>query len=108
MISFVVFKLAVMLFTSFSGTSLVIVGVFALIYRYETFASDPPTTHLNQLYYGNGWFLPLVLIRRHPVRHHTSIQVPQGLKGLGGLIPNSGRFFNFSQRKLPNLTSKVS
>jgi hypothetical protein len=61
MISFVVFKLAVMLFTSFSGTSLVMVGVFALIYRYETFATDPPTTHLNQLYYGNGWFLPLVL-----------------------------------------------
>jgi hypothetical protein len=61
MISFVVFKLAVMLFTSLGGTSLVTVGVFALIYRYETFASDPPTTHLNQLYYGNPWFLPLVL-----------------------------------------------
>jgi hypothetical protein len=61
MISFVVFKLAVMLFTSFGGTTLVMVGVFALIYRYETFACDPPTTHLNQIYYGNGWFLPLVL-----------------------------------------------
>jgi hypothetical protein len=62
MISFVVFKLSVMLFTSLSGTSLVTVGVFALIYRYETFATQPPTTHLNQLYYGNGWFLPLLLI----------------------------------------------
>jgi hypothetical protein len=50
-----------MLFTSLGGTSLVTVGVFALIYRYETFACDPPTTHLNQLYYGNPWFLPLVL-----------------------------------------------
>ena len=61
MISFVVFKLSVMLFTSLSGTSLIIVGVFALMYRYETFSCDPPTTHLNDLYYGNGWFLPLLL-----------------------------------------------
>ena len=61
MISFVVFKLAVMLFTSLSGTSLIVIGAFALIYRYETFASDPPTMHLNQLYYGNPWFLPLLL-----------------------------------------------
>lgn len=61
MISFVVFKLAVMLFTSLSGTSLITIGVFALIYRYETFATEPPTTHLNELYYGNNWFLPLLL-----------------------------------------------
>ncbi len=61
MISFVVFKLAVMLFTSLGGTSLIIIGAFALIYRYETVANDPPTTHLNQLYYNNPWFLPLLL-----------------------------------------------
>jgi hypothetical protein len=61
MISFVVFKLAVMLFTSLGGTSLIVTGALALIYRYETFASDPPTTHLNHLYYGNAWFLPLLL-----------------------------------------------
>jgi len=61
MMSFVVFKLSVMLFTSLSGTVLVVIGAFALIYRYETFASEPPTTHLNQLYYGNPWFLPLLL-----------------------------------------------
>jgi hypothetical protein len=61
MISFVVFKLSVMLFTSMSGTILVVIGAFALIYRYETFYSNPPTMHLNQLYYGNGWFLPLLL-----------------------------------------------
>ncbi len=62
MISFVIFKLSVMLFTSLSGTLLIVIGAFALIYRYETFATEPPTTHLNQLYYGNGWFLPLLLI----------------------------------------------
>jgi hypothetical protein len=61
MISFIIFKLAVMLFTSLGGTSLIVIGTFALIYRYENFASDPPTTHLNQLYYDNPWFLPLLL-----------------------------------------------
>jgi hypothetical protein len=61
MVSFVVFKISVMLFTSLSGTSLIVIGVFALIYRYETFSVDPPTTHLNHLYYSNGWFLPLLL-----------------------------------------------
>jgi hypothetical protein len=62
MISFAIFKLSVMLFTSFGGASLVIVGIFSLIYQYETFINDPPTTHLNQLYYNNPWFLPLLLI----------------------------------------------
>jgi hypothetical protein len=61
MISFVVFKLSVMLFTSLAGTSLIVIGAFALIYRYENFASEPTTAHLNQLYYSNPWFLPLLL-----------------------------------------------
>jgi hypothetical protein len=61
MISFIVFKLSVMLFTSFAGASLVIIGAFSLIYRYETYVQDPPTMHLNQLYYNNPWFLPILL-----------------------------------------------
>lgn len=62
LISFVVFKLAVMLFTSLSGAALVITGVFALIYRYETFGSEPPTMYLNNLYYQHNWFMPVLLI----------------------------------------------
>jgi hypothetical protein len=62
MLSFVVFKLSVMLFTSFAGTSLIIVGVLSLIYQFETFVHDPPTTHLNQFYYNHHWFLPLLII----------------------------------------------
>jgi hypothetical protein len=61
MISFIVFKLSVMLFTSLAGSSLIIIGVFSLIYRYETYVQDPPTMHLNQLYYNNPWFLPMLL-----------------------------------------------
>jgi hypothetical protein len=51
-----------MLFTSFAGASLVILGVFSLIYRYETFVLVPPTTNLNQLYYNSHWFFPVVFI----------------------------------------------
>ena len=62
LISFIVFKLAVMLYTSFAGTSLIVIGVFALIYRFETFTNNPPTTHLNEMYYSHHWFLPVLLI----------------------------------------------
>jgi hypothetical protein len=62
MISFIIFKLAVMLFTSLAGGSLIIVGGFSLIYQFETFINDPPTTHLNELYYSNHWFMPVILV----------------------------------------------
>jgi hypothetical protein len=62
MISFIVFKLSVMLFTSFAGASLILIGGFSLIYRYETFIQDPPTAYLNHLYYDSHWFLPVLLI----------------------------------------------
>ena len=62
MLSFIIFKLSVMLFTSFAGACVIILGAFALIYRFETFVQDPPTTHLNHLYYDNHWFLPVVLV----------------------------------------------
>jgi hypothetical protein len=61
MLSFIVFKMAVMLFTSFSGAALVLMGAFALIYRYETFVLDPPTARLNDLYYNQHWFLPVLM-----------------------------------------------
>jgi hypothetical protein len=61
MLSFIIFKIAVMLFTSFSGAALVLMGAFALIYRYETFVLDPPTARLDDLYYNQHWFLPLLI-----------------------------------------------
>ena len=61
MLSFIVFKMAVMLFTSFSGAALVLMGAFALVYHYETFVLDPPTARLNDLYYNQHWFLPVLI-----------------------------------------------
>jgi len=56
MISFIVFKAAVMLFTSLAGSALVIVGFLAVVYRYLGVAE-----RLEELVLVNTWFLPAML-----------------------------------------------
>lgn len=66
MISFIVFKISVMLFTSLGGASLIIVGVLALLYRYElhqvNLHQDKKADFVWSLVYSHDWFLPVVLI----------------------------------------------
>jgi hypothetical protein len=57
MISFIVFKVAVMLFSSLGGSSLIVVGVFALLYLYPQTSKD-----IKELVYENKWFLPIALM----------------------------------------------
>ncbi|HUT28895.1 MAG TPA: hypothetical protein VMX13_03800 [Sedimentisphaerales bacterium] len=57
MISFIVFKVAVMLFSSLGGSSLIVVGVFALLYLYPQTSQD-----IKDLVYDNKWFLPVALM----------------------------------------------
>jgi len=57
MISFIVFKVAVMLFTSLGGGAITLVGILSLLYQYETKMVEPPN-----LIFDNQWFLPAVLI----------------------------------------------
>ena len=57
MISFIIFKIAVMLFTSFGGSVLVVVGVLAIMYDYM-----PTTIDVQQLIYNQKWFLPVALL----------------------------------------------
>jgi len=57
MISFIIFKIAVMLFTSFGGSVLVVVGVLAIMYDYM-----PTTVDVEQLIYNQKWFLPVALL----------------------------------------------
>ena len=57
MISFIIFKIAVMLFTSFGGGVLVVVGVLAIMYEYMGAADD-----VENLVFTQKWFLPLVLL----------------------------------------------
>jgi len=57
MISFIVFKVAVMLFTSLGGSSLMVVGILAVLYQYM--GADKK---LEDLVFHQHWFLPLVLL----------------------------------------------
>ncbi len=57
MISFIVFKAAVMLFTSLGGSGLIVVGTLAILYNYMG-ASEK----LQLLVFDQKWFLPVVLV----------------------------------------------
>jgi hypothetical protein len=61
MISFIVFKIAVMLFTSLGGAGLIIVGVLALLYRYELHQNEK-ADFIRSLVFNYDWFLPVILI----------------------------------------------
>jgi len=57
MISFIVFKVAVMLFSSLGGSALIVIGILALLYIY------PQTqTKVELIVFTNTWFLPLALL----------------------------------------------
>ncbi len=57
MISFIVFKISVMLFTSFGGGSLLVVGILAIMYHYIVEGEK-----LKQTMFEQKWFLPLILL----------------------------------------------
>jgi len=57
LISFIIFKAAVMLFTSMGGSALVVVGILAVLYQYMGAGKK-----LEELVFQQNWFLPLVLL----------------------------------------------
>jgi hypothetical protein len=59
MISFVAkgYKISVMLFTSFGGSSLIVVGALAVLYHYMVEAEK-----LKQIVFEQKWFLPIILL----------------------------------------------
>ena len=57
MISFIVFKIAVMLFTSFGGGGLIVVALLAILYRYMDIDEQ-----IQELVFNRSWFLPAVLL----------------------------------------------
>ncbi len=62
MMSFIVFKIAVMLFTSLSGGAITIISILALLNSYESHMNQPPTTYIHDWMFGYRWFLPLALL----------------------------------------------
>jgi len=61
MISFIVFKIAVMLFTSLGGGVLIVAGVLSLLHQYESI-QNPPSENIKELFYGANWFVPVLLL----------------------------------------------
>jgi hypothetical protein len=57
MISFIVFKIAVILFSSLSGASLIVVGSLALLYIYPA-----TSARLEEILFTKKWFLPTILL----------------------------------------------
>lgn len=57
MISFIVFKIAVILFTSLGGSALTVVGILAIIYRYMV-----PGDKFEAFAQSHQWFLPALLL----------------------------------------------
>jgi hypothetical protein len=61
MISFIIFKIAVMMFTSLGGSITMMAGILALLHKYQNI-SNPTTTGIYDLVHTEAWFLPAVLI----------------------------------------------
>jgi len=61
MISFIIFKIAVMLFTSLGGGALIAAGALSLLHQYESI-QEPPTANIQELFYTQSWFVPVLLL----------------------------------------------
>jgi len=59
MMSFIVFKAAVILFTSLGGSTLTVVGILAILYRYILEGNGG---QLEAFVFANQWFLPALLL----------------------------------------------
>jgi len=59
MMSFIVFKAAVILFTSLGGSTLTVVGILAILYRYIL---EGKGEQLEAFVFANQWFLPALLL----------------------------------------------
>ncbi len=57
MISFIIFKIAVVLFSSLGGSALMVVGMLALLYRYLN-----PDGQIERLVCEQKWFVPVALM----------------------------------------------
>ena len=61
MMSFIVLKASVMLFTSLGGSLITAVGMLGLLVQYEK-TKEIPTEWIHNCIYNYNWFLPVVLI----------------------------------------------
>lgn len=61
MISFIIFKHSVILFTSLQGGALIVAGGLALLNLYAL-NSEPDSSRIQELFFQENWFLPVLLL----------------------------------------------
>jgi hypothetical protein len=62
LISFIMLKVSVMLFTSLGGSLITVTGLLALLYQYDVRISQPMTFYTYNLILTHQWFLPFAII----------------------------------------------
>ncbi len=62
LISFILLKVSVMLFTALGGSVIMMVGVLSLLHQYETKVSNPQTQYVFDYIHHHTWFLPMAII----------------------------------------------
>lgn len=62
MMSFILLKISVMLFTSMGGAGILAVSFLALLHQYETKVVSPPTGNIHELFFNKVWFFPMAII----------------------------------------------
>lgn len=63
LISFIVFKYAVMLFTSMGGSATIMAGVLALLHQYQKLNTpEAETTAIQDMVFTHKWFLAVIII----------------------------------------------
>ena len=62
MMSFILLKVSVMLFTSLGGSVIVAINFIALLHQYQTKVMVPPNNNIHEMFYDKTWFLPMIII----------------------------------------------
>jgi hypothetical protein len=62
MMSFILLKISVMLFTSLGGSVIIAINFLALLHQYQTQVMSPPNNNIHDMLYDKTWFLPLIII----------------------------------------------
>lgn len=62
MMSFILLKVSVMLFTSLGGSLIVGVNFLALLHIYQTQVMNPSNNNIQDMFYNKTWFLPMIII----------------------------------------------
>jgi hypothetical protein len=62
LMSFILLKISVMLFTSLGGAVIMAISFLALLHQYQIKVMNPPNENIHEMMFGKTWFLPLIII----------------------------------------------